>query len=710
MLTTNQILHKGRYRIINLSSQDEIGGIYEAYDTVSNTNVVLRESIGKPGKIVTSTQMDAINSAFAGGAKVLTEINHDSLVSVRDYFSEINHQYLVLEAVTGSDLGHYTGPDSRRPQLTESLSWADQLLGALSYLHRMSPPITHGDIRPENIKLTSGGKVKLLTAMVTKDAILASGSGVADQSPGGAAFCYRPLEQLWDGLDQTSQRVILKSYDEAAEEILTRPLDARSDLYSLAASFYHIMTGTPPPDALERSIVILDGKPDPLKTLTDFDSSIPPEVSDVFVRAMSIRREDRFESAVIQLQVLRTSLVKVDERNMALAESVTASNGHKAHEADAHSEAVHISTDDLEKEIEAEQTRLAKEQEALEERRTQLDAERRRVQLEAEQARYRAEQEKARIETERLEREAEKERQETAKRLEAERVAAEAERVAAEAKRVAAEAERVAAAEAERAAAETERLAHEAEAARALEEERLQELHTEQQRVVAEKKRAAAEAKAESEREASTPAPQPASSKDRAHSTEDDERMLLEIDAHRSGEASDEPFELRHEEILADVTMAPDKQEPTAEIKSAANSGSTMFDTYDDAANDEDRPAKPVKLIAAAVGAVVMLIAGIGYWQFAPGSVPAANDKTPAGAYIGAPPTTPTDQPVTTGTQTPGLETTADPNAVGTESTPEGDKAHALKTNPALDKTKPVPAKTPPPKKKVTVDDLINDN
>ena len=122
MLATNQILHKGRYRIINSFDENETGAMYEAYDTVSNTNVVLRESVGNFGKVANPTQMEAINAEFAGGAQVLTKIKHESLVSVQDYFSEIDRQYLVLEAVTGSDLSKFIDSHGERPSLSDVLT------------------------------------------------------------------------------------------------------------------------------------------------------------------------------------------------------------------------------------------------------------------------------------------------------------------------------------------------------------------------------------------------------------------------------------------------------------------------------------------------------------------------------------------------------------------------------------------------------------
>src|SRR6187402_1800133 len=114
MLGTSQTLNKGRYQVTNSFSHDSSGAMYEAVDTINNDPVILRESVGRFGKVATPSQIDASNAAFAGEAKVLAEIEHESLVSVRDYFSEIDRQYLVLEPLTGQNLTKYLEPGGER--------------------------------------------------------------------------------------------------------------------------------------------------------------------------------------------------------------------------------------------------------------------------------------------------------------------------------------------------------------------------------------------------------------------------------------------------------------------------------------------------------------------------------------------------------------------------------------------------------------------
>ncbi|HKP69852.1 MAG TPA: hypothetical protein VJV05_11260, partial [Pyrinomonadaceae bacterium] len=125
---------------------------------------------------------------------------------------------------------------------------------------------------------------------------------------------YSPMEQIWPGLDAASQKVITNSYDDRSERILKEPLDARSDIYSLGATLYFLATGSEPVDPLERSIDLLEGKLDPLREPTSVNSQIPPEISDVLMKALEIKRENRYDSAMIMRHVLQSAISRVQER------------------------------------------------------------------------------------------------------------------------------------------------------------------------------------------------------------------------------------------------------------------------------------------------------------------------------------------------------------------------------------------------------------
>ena len=315
--TTTQLLQEGRYRIHEELVSDASGNTFDAFDTVRGTQVVVKEIPVRSGKIMTAAQQELVKQSFISQSKILTEINHDTLMNVSDYFTELGRQYLVMEFVDGDDLRTLLERNQSPFSVTDVLNWADQMLDALNYLHLFKPPIIHRNIRPENIKLMPNGRVKLL-AFGLNEGIEARSMG--DES-GKASLRYYPLEQIWDGLDAASQNVISGSYSERSARLLNEPADAQSDIYSLGATMYHLLTGVEPVDALERSIELLDGKADPLAAPADINAAVPAEISDVVMRAVQIKREDRFDSAVFMRQVLRTAQIRVKERKTAGGEA-----------------------------------------------------------------------------------------------------------------------------------------------------------------------------------------------------------------------------------------------------------------------------------------------------------------------------------------------------------------------------------------------------
>ncbi len=315
MPAQTQLLQDGRYRISNQTPLNGQTAIYEAYDTVRDVNVVVKEIVVHLNKVTTAAQQEQIRLAFAEQAKVLTEVKHDSVLQVVDYFSEIGRQYLVLEAIDGDCLADAVESGGISFAQADVVNWGDQLLDAVSYLHTHTPTVIHGSIRPQNIKLTGDGRIKLLDVGLPDAAGNKVSTSIFAQGV-DTEISYSPLEQIWNSLDAASQKVITNSFDEVNARALNEPLGPRGDIYALAATLYHLLTGRKPVDALERAIDLLDGKTDPLKPVVDLAPAVQPEISDVVMKGMSIMMSDRFESASMMRQVLKTSVVRANEREV----------------------------------------------------------------------------------------------------------------------------------------------------------------------------------------------------------------------------------------------------------------------------------------------------------------------------------------------------------------------------------------------------------
>jgi hypothetical protein len=659
MPATNELLQEGRYRIGQRANGT--GDVFEAYDTVRNTNVVVREIPVKLNKVTTVSQQESLKVAFANQAKALTEIDHDALLHVHDFFSEIDRQYLVMEAVDGTDLGELLAQSKKAFSVSQVTAWADQLLDALNYLHSRKPSIIHRNIKPQNLKLHSSGKIKLLGVGLETAAEPEMLGSHADTS----GLRYSPLEQIWPGLDTASQKVITNSYDDRSERILKGPADARSDIYSLGATLYFLITGHEPVDPLERSIDILEGKLDPLREPIKVNSQIAPEVSDVLMKALEIKRENRYDSALIMRQVLQTAIERVAEREAEevleqkeAAEIIRVAAYSKTAPPAATQE---VETDQAaQNELVEKQLREAEEERRLAEQRA---AETERLLREKEEA------EKAAAEAEALRREKEKAEKAAAEAEALRRETEEAERAAAEAEALRREKEEAEAAEVEAAAADIERPEQ-----NVLEIPVAAEVMAYKHTDAVDEDELAAVLKELEEAEAESVGPQV-------------EAVLVEEEIH------EDDVQI----IEAPIDMAP---QPSALTGSHEEVDDDLFATP-----EKTEFSLPMPAIAGAIGLVLMI--GVGGWFAMSGSSepakPAEAQAVPASQPVSADPV-PADS--TTSTQAP-------PETVSAAvETPTEDPAISAKAAATPTKAKKTDAPKPPPEKKkaVTVDDLINDN
>ena len=301
MLKIGDIL-QNRYRILDRLGEGGMGAVYRAEDTKRfNKTVALKEVLVD----LASKNPEHFRRAFEREAKILTQIEHEAVPKVVDYFLETNCQFLVMELIEGEDLTSILQKRQTWFPLENVLNWANQLLDALDYLHTLNPPIIHRDIKPQNLKLTSRGRIKLLDFGIAKDTDGELSATLTDHTFIAATLHYSPFEQLVRLPFYYEPLRLL--YGEKVERVLLQSADARSDIYSLGATLYHLLTNVEPPGAYHRTLEVWAGKFDPLQSPHKIAAHVSPEVSLVLLKAMEIERENRYNSAL----EMKTALLEI---------------------------------------------------------------------------------------------------------------------------------------------------------------------------------------------------------------------------------------------------------------------------------------------------------------------------------------------------------------------------------------------------------------
>lgn len=296
---------QNRYVIVRQLGQGGMGTVYEAFDSRLTRTVALKK---------TFAETEELRRAFEREARLLANLNHPSLPRVIDHFTEGQEQYLVMDYIPGDDLKTLIEKRGKPFSPEEVMRLANDLLETLEYLHGYEPPIIHRDIKPANLKFTNNGKVVLLDFGLAK--------GTAGQMPsvtdGRSIFGFSP-------------------YFAPLEQMQGERTTVRSDLYSLAATLYYLLTGVVPPDALMRAALIIDGEPDPLTPVSKFRSDAPENLVIALTKALSLRQAQRPESAAELRSILNrgkrnadTSIgIDADEHNHTPEEASSTSEKKK---------------------------------------------------------------------------------------------------------------------------------------------------------------------------------------------------------------------------------------------------------------------------------------------------------------------------------------------------------------------------------------------
>jgi eukaryotic-like serine/threonine-protein kinase len=255
-----------RYRIVELLGTGAMGVVYRAFDTLIERDVAIKIL---PAELAADK---STRDRFLAEAKSAGRLTHPHVVALHEIGRQDLTDYIVMELMAAGNLAQTMQRNGPFSPVEATRIVADACQG-LAAAHAAG--MIHRDIKPSNLLLNADGTVKL------------ADFGLAKRNIAGA-----------QSLTLTGQ-VVGTPYYMSPEQCQSKTLDARSDIYSLGATYYSLLTGVTPYHEIESTVQVMfahvHGQPlDPRQV----NPSIPDVCAEIVKRATAKRPEDRYQSAV----------------------------------------------------------------------------------------------------------------------------------------------------------------------------------------------------------------------------------------------------------------------------------------------------------------------------------------------------------------------------------------------------------------------------
>ncbi|MBX5477689.1 MAG: protein kinase [Pyrinomonas methylaliphatogenes] len=268
-----------RYEIVRRIGGGGMGAVYLAKDrNLGDAPRAVKEMI--------QTQLDelqqekAIND-FRRESMLLASLEHPSIPTIYDYFYDqtAGRFYLVMKYISGGDLlSRLRSTPGGRIEERLVTEWAIQIADVLDYLHGRQPPIIYRDLKPANVMIDgASGRVMLIDFGIAR--------WVAPQEKGVTA---------------------VGTMGYAPPELFGGKVEPRSDIYSLGATMFHLLTGT---DPQEKPLLVFDWTKNPRPR--QINPALSEEIERIVMRAVEYQPEDRYRSAAEMRDVLINHLEKL---------------------------------------------------------------------------------------------------------------------------------------------------------------------------------------------------------------------------------------------------------------------------------------------------------------------------------------------------------------------------------------------------------------
>lgn len=272
----------GKYRIEGLLGEGAMGRVYAGIDP----------DIERPVAIKTIHQhlIDADGSQdwldrFAREARAAGRVLHPNLVTIFDFFQANKVPYIVMERVRSTTLEDRHS-DNKTIPLEEVHAIMSQVLAGLSCIHAAG--IVHRDLKPANVMLTDDGSIKLTDFGIAR---------LTSMDATGAGMIGTPAYM-------------------APEQMMGTDVDARADIYAAGVVFYEMLTGRKPYQGGGVEALFNALKDGQITLPSNLIDTLPPDLDQITLKAMSIEPQNRFENADAMREALANVMPRADRTGL----------------------------------------------------------------------------------------------------------------------------------------------------------------------------------------------------------------------------------------------------------------------------------------------------------------------------------------------------------------------------------------------------------
>ncbi len=266
----------GRFRIIRELGRGTIGCVYLGHDPVIDRDVAIKTFLPS----MSAPERKRIEEQFINEARASGRLNHTNIITIYEAYSEGGTTYIAMEYLQGTELHRLLAAKHKFPA-SDVASIIYRLAGALDFAHRHD--VVHRDIKPSNIFLLADNQPKLMDFGIAR-----APNRVADEyaNSNDAPFTLYCKENLLGTPNYMSP-----------EQATYSPVDHRTDIYSLGAVMYEMLTGCRPfmAENVEKLLEKIAHRAP--KAPHEINPEVPEGLSAIVMKAMQKRPEKRYASA-----------------------------------------------------------------------------------------------------------------------------------------------------------------------------------------------------------------------------------------------------------------------------------------------------------------------------------------------------------------------------------------------------------------------------